>query len=127
MFLKKFLTAGHGVFSKTYSAAAHVDTKASANQHFCRCIFTVNFKRYAFKTRLGKITYFSTVVSFAAMVNKLNEKIRHQISNLVLFHKEAIFQVVLTSTSRRTHAQECAKIILNNMGNNEEKTDISLK
>ena len=67
------------------------------------------------------------MVSFAAMVNKLNEKIRHQISNLVLFHKKAIFQVVLTSTSRKTHAQECAKIILENMGKNEEKTDISLK
>ena len=39
----------------------------------------------------------------------------------------AIFQVVLTSTSRKTHAQECAKIILDNMGNNEEKTDVSLK
>ena len=79
------------------------------------------------RQELGKITYFSTVVSFAAMVNKLNEKIRHQISNLVLFHKKAIFQVVLTSTSRKTHAQECAKIILENMGKNEKKTDISLK
>ena len=67
------------------------------------------------------------MVSFAAIVNQLNEKIRHQISNLVLFYKKAIFQVVLTSTSRKTHAQECAKIILDNMGNNEEKTDISLK
>ena len=88
------------------------------------------------KQELGKITYFSTEVSFAAVINKLNEMIRHmlfanntenQISNLVFFHKKAIFQVVLISTSRKTHAQECVKRILENMGNNEEKTNISLK
>ena len=82
------------------------------------------------KQELGKITYFSTEVSFAAMINKLNEMIRYmlfaditenQFSNLVLFHKKAIFQMVLISTSRKTHAQECAKITLENMGNNEEK------
>ena len=70
------------------------------------------------------------------MISKLNEMKRHKlfanitenkISNLVLFHKKAIFQVVLISTSRKTHAQECVKIILDNMGNNEEKTQISLK
>ena len=70
------------------------------------------------------------------MINKPNEIIRHklfanitdnQISNRVLFHKKAIFPVVLISTSRKTHAQECVKIILGNMGNNEEKTNISKK
>ena len=64
------------------------------------------------------------------MINKLNEMIRrklfanvteNKISNLALFHRKAIFQVVLISTSRKTLAQECAKIILDNMGNNEEK------
>ena len=66
------------------------------------------------KQELGKIIYFSSEVSFAAMINKLNQMIRHklfanitenQISNLVLFHKKAIFQVVLISTSRKIHAQ----------------------
>ena len=38
-----------------------------------------------------------------------------------MFHKKAIFQVELISMSRKTHAQECEKIILDNMKNNEEK------
>ena len=32
------------------------------------------------KQELGKIIYFSTEVSFAAMINKLNEMIRHMLS-----------------------------------------------
>ena len=88
------------------------------------------------KQELRKVTYFSTYVSFAAMINKLNEMIRHkllsnitenQISILVLFHEKEIFQAVFISTSRKTHAQECAKTLLDNVGNDEEKTDISLK
>ena len=32
------------------------------------------------KQELGKIIYFSTEVSFAAMINELNEMIRHMLS-----------------------------------------------
>ena len=42
------------IFKKTCSAAGHVDTETSANQHFRRSIFTVNFKCYAFETRIRK-------------------------------------------------------------------------
>ena len=45
------LTAGHGVLSKTCSAAGHVDSKTSANEHFYRSKFSVNFKYYAFKKK----------------------------------------------------------------------------
>ena len=64
------------------------------------------------------------------MINTLNETIRrklfaniteNQISNLVLIHEKAIFQVVLISRSRKTHAQGCTKMILDSMENNEEK------
>ena len=43
---------------------------------------------------------------------------KNQTYNLVLFHKKVVFQVALISTSKKI--QECAKIILDNMGNNEE-------
>ena len=127
MFLQKFLTAGHGVFLKTCSAAGHVDTKTSANPHFCRSVFTVNFKCYPFETRIKKNCLLLNR-GFFLYHDQQAEMIRHklfanitknQTYNLVLFHKKVVFQVALISTSKKI--QECAKIILDNMGNNEEK------
>ena len=66
------------------------------------------------------------MVSFAAIFNKLNEKIRHQIFQPCVVPQKGNFPGGI-NFNRKTHAQECAKIILDNMGNNEEKTDISLK
>ena len=119
---------------KTCSAAGHVDSKTSANEHFYRSKFSVNFKYYAFKTTVRK-NYLLLNRGFFRCHDqqaKWNDKKSFsptllKLSNLVLFHKKEIFQVALLSTSWKTHAQECTKIILDNIGNNEEKTDISLK
>ena len=101
---------------------------------FYRSKFSVNFKYYAFKTTVRK-NYLLLNRGFFRCHDqqaKWNDKKSFsptllKLSNLVLFHKKAIFQVALLSTSWKTHAQECTKIILDNIGNNEEKTDISLK
>ena len=87
----------------------------------------MNFKCYAFETRIKKNCLLLNR-GFFLYHDQQAEMIRHklfanitknQTYNLVLFHKKVIFQVALISTSKKI--QECAKIILDNMGNSEEK------
>ena len=91
------------------------------------------FKSYAFETRIKKNCLLLNR-GFFLYHDQQAEMIRHklfanitknQTYNLVLFHRKVIFQVILISTSKKI--QECAKIILDNMGNNEEKNRYFIK